>query len=208
MLQNNSNSMETVVETFYVSETINLVHDNDALQRWNEKVEELDLKGQKEVIVIGKSPIPFLWMNQALISTFETLCPTKIKINEYNKTPIPLELLETVSLCNNEKYFDLIEVWYNEKDKDPVIIGYSFDKKYPEGWTANFYANKYLIGRWADVKASLDNLTLRAKELFFLEQTDSIKQSIKNYQRQLEDLEITTNNKFGGAMPLTNGLPF
>lgn len=33
-------------------------------------------------------------------------------------------------------------------------------------------------------------------------------QNIRSYQRQIEDLEQTANNKFGGAMPITDGLPF
>ena len=49
-MENNNQSMNTVVETFYVSETINLIHDNEALSKWNEKVEELKLTGQKEVV--------------------------------------------------------------------------------------------------------------------------------------------------------------
>ena len=62
-MENNNQSMNTVIETFYVSETVNLIHDNDALTKWNEKVEELKLSGQKEVVKEDKSPIPFLWMN-------------------------------------------------------------------------------------------------------------------------------------------------
>ena len=105
--------MATVVETFYVEETTNLIHDNDALTRWNEKVDELGLEGQRSVVKTDKSPIPFLWMNAAIIHTFETLCPTKVDIDKYDKTPIPVELLDVVSLCFKEQYFDRIKVWYN-----------------------------------------------------------------------------------------------
>lgn len=209
-MEHNSPSLATKVETFYIAETIDLVHDNDSLDQWNEKVKELGLEGQKCVVVKDKSPIPFLWMNEALIATFETLCPTKVAIEDYSKTPIPLELLKTVALCKNEQYFDAIQVWYNEKEKDPVIVGYKYDpaKKEHEEWYQMHYAAKYLIGRWADVKASLDQLTERAKVLFISQRKVSLTQQIRDYQRQLEDLEFSAERLFGGAMPLTTGLPF
>lgn len=209
MLENNNSSMATVVETFIVEETSNLIHDNEALAKWNEKVEELQLEGQKEVVAIDKSPIPFLWMNNALIATFSTLCPTKVRIEKYNKTPIPVEILELVSLSNKEQYFDFIEIWFNEIEKDPVCVGYLVDVEYKnrEAYYQSAYSKKYLIGRWADVKASLDTLVERAKKVFIANQTASYKQSIKMYQRQLEDLEEEANRNFGGAMPITS-LPF
>ena len=207
-MENNNQSMNTVVETFYVSETINLIHDNEALTKWNEKVEELKLTGQKEVVKEDKSPIPFLWMNSAIVSTFETLCPTKIDIKKYDKTPIPVELLEVVSLCVKEDYFDCIKVWYNEKQKDPVIVGYVAKKgEKKEDWQFEYYGQKYLIGRWADVKASLDQLIERAKKVFIQSETFDLKREIKDRQRKLEDLEQLAHDKFGNAMPVTD-LPF
>src|SRR5690606_12958674 len=110
-MEHNNESLNTVVETFYIAETVNLIHDNDALSMWQEKVKELGLEGQSEVVVGDKSPIPFLWMNDAIIATFEVLCPTKTPIEKYSKTPIPVELLEVVGLCKKEEYFDKIEVW-------------------------------------------------------------------------------------------------
>lgn len=200
--------MATIVETFFVEETTNLIQDNEALAKWNEKVEELELHGQRTVVKIDKSPIPFLWMNSSIISTFEVLCPTQVDISNYDKTPIPVELLDIVSLCKKDQYFDLIEVWYNEKQKDPVIVGYCYDAKEGQSdWVKKFYAKKYLIGRWADVKASIDQLVERARRLFFNSETVRLKQEIRDRQRNLEDLETAIDTKFGGAMPSTD-LPF
>lgn len=201
--------MATVVETFFVEETINLIHDNDALQKWNDKVAELGLEGQKAVVKEDKSPIPFMWMNSAIISTFNVLCPTKVDIEKYDKTPIPVELLEVVSLCKRENYFVKIKVWYNEKQKDPVIVGYTMptDKDVDSSWSLDYYSQKYLIGRWADVKASLDQLVERAKKIFFQQETIRLKKEVRDRQRELEDLEHKTEEQFGSAMPLTQ-LPF
>ena len=211
MLQNNSTSMATVVETFLVEETINLIHDNDALQKWNERVAELGLTGQSEVLTVkDKSPVPFMWMNSAIIATFETLCPTKVLVEKYNKTPIPLEILDLIAFSKNEGYFYKMEIWYNEKEKDPVCVGYVLNTKENDRndeWYKNHYAAKYLIGRWADVKASLDTLTKRARAIFISNETAHQEQRMRDAKRSIEDVEQTANNKFGGAMPLTD-LPF
>lgn len=210
MTQNNNTSMATQVETFLIEETIELLHDNEALGKWNEKIAELGLEGQQQVLVQkDKSPIPFLWMNSALIATFETLCPTKVDVTQYSKTPIPLEILELVSLSKKEGYFDKIEIWYNDREKDPVCIGFLVQDGYKEkeSWYQNIYSDKYLIGRWADVKASLDTLTQRAKELFKMSAISNYEQQIRDAKRRVEDIDHEVGQKFGNAMPHTD-LPF
>ena len=209
MLQNNNQSMATVVETFLVEETINLIHDGEALQRWNDKIMELGLEGQQEVLVVkDKSPVPFMWMNDAIVATFETLCPTKVLVEKYNKTPIPLEILDLVSLSKKEGYFYKMEIWYNEQEKDPVCVGYceSTESAGKEDWYKTYYAKKYLIGRWADVKASIDALTKRARAMFIANEKSTYEKSIRDAKRYIEDIENTADRKFGGAMPSTPGL--
>ena len=122
-LQNNANEMATVVETYLVEETTDLIYDNDKLNKWNELVAELNLEGQNHIRQTDKSPIPFLSMNAELKATFSTLCPSKISIDKYNLSSIPLEILDLVKLSNNEKYFSEVEIWYDEKQKDPLCVG-------------------------------------------------------------------------------------
>ena len=150
-----------------------------------------------------------MWMNDAIIATFETLCPTKVLVEKYDKTPIPIEILELVSLSKKEGYFYKMEIWYNEQEKDPVCIGYCEDTTRAEKdeWYKKYYAKKYLIGRWADVKASLDSLTNKAKSIFIANGKSAIEQQIRDAKRQLEDIETIADRKFGGAMPFTQ-LPF
>jgi len=199
LLTHNNASMKTEVETFFIEETKELMYDNEKLDQWNSLVDELGLKGQTEIVKTDKSPIPFLWMNQTLVKVFEELCPRKTNIEEYSKTPIPVEALSVASLSKKEGYFDKIEVWYNDTNPDPVVIGYKFDAAHKTGWTAEFYANKYLLARWSDVKSTLAELTDRAKKLFTLRRANELQDSIKQSQRQLEDLEIEANKQFGFA---------
>lgn len=119
----NSSEMATVVETFLIEETQELIYDNDKLARWNKLVNELGLEGQSQIVKDDKSPIPFLHMKQSLVTTMETLCPMKVLVSAYNKTPIPVDIMELIGLSVKEQYFDRIEVWYDDKSPDPCVVG-------------------------------------------------------------------------------------
>lgn len=207
LLKHNSASMKTEVELYIIEETQELIYDNEKLDQWNKMVGELGLQGQTKVVKINKSPIPFLWMNETLKAVFEELCPRKTKVAEYDKTPIPVEALGMVSLSVKEGYFDKIEVWYNDKNPDPAIIGYKFTKG-NGAWEQEYYAERYLLARWSDVKATLAELTERAKKLFILRTSNELRDTIKRGQRALEDVELTANNRFGFAGEGGVDLPF
>ncbi len=123
MLQNNSKEMKTVVETFVMEETVDLTYDQEKLDKWNELVKELNLEGQTKIVSPEKSPIPFMYMNETLVTVAETLCPRKENVREYNATPIPLDIMELVAMSSREQYFTNLEIWYDEKSKDPFAIG-------------------------------------------------------------------------------------
>lgn len=199
--------MKTEVELFLIEETKELIYDNEKLDQWNNLVTELGLQGQTKVVKVEKSPVPFLWMNDTLQKTFTELCPRKVKIAEYDKTPIPVEVLSLVSLSIKEDYFNKIEVWYNDKNPDPAVIGFKYTRGNSE-WERDWHAEKYLLARWSDVKASLSELTDRAKKLFVLRRTNELQTSIKQNQRELEDIELKANAEFGFANEPEVGLPF
>lgn len=206
LLEHNNASMKTEVELFIIVETQELVYDNEKLDQWNGLVAELGLSGQTAVVKPDKSPIPFLWMNKALVKVFEELCPRKTRIEEYNKTPIPVEVLSLVSLSSKEGYFDKVEVWYNDENPDPAIVGYKYTIGSGE-WERNWYADKYLLARWSDVKATLEELTERAKKLFTLRRANELKENIKRAQRELEDIGIEANKAFGFGGDSEDGIP-
>lgn len=188
--------MKTQVETYLIEETVELIYDNEKLDQWNKRVEELGLEGQRTVAVNEKSPIPFMWMNKAVVATFEQLCPRKVAIQAYNKTPIPVEALDLVALSNKEGYFDKIEVWYNDADPDPCIVGYKYGKGNGE-WERVYYAEKYLLARWSDVKAPINQLIDRAKNVFIAKTKNELERSIKRDQRRLEDINLEADRVFG-----------
>lgn len=208
--KSNSGEMATVVEIFVIEETAELIYDGEALEKWNKYVEELGLTGQKTIVKKDKSPIPFMHLKTSLKNVFETLCPTKMDVDKYNVTPIPLEILDVIALSKNEGYFEKIQIWYDNKSPDPVCIGMNYasaeDRK--KGYT--FAMEHYLLGKWADVKRSFSELTKLATQRYIKEQTASHKSSIKYYQSQLDEIETLAFNRFGdnSTSDASDDLPF
>lgn len=197
LLKNNSNEMATVVETFLTEETVQLIYDGEELEKWNRIVEELGLKGQTHIVKKDKSPIPFMHLKTSMCSVFETLCPRKVDVKDYNISPIPVEILDLIALSVKEEYFYKIQIWYDEKSPDPVCVGFKYDTEEHAKAGYEWYAEKYLLGKWGDVKHSFSTLIEMAKKRFLVEQTASYKQQLKHYTRALEDIENEAITKFG-----------
>lgn len=229
-LQNNSNEMATIVETFIIEETANLIYDNEELEKWNNYIEELGLSGQTKIVSKDKSPIPFLHIKDSLKNVMECICPRKVSVEDYDISPIPNEILDLISLSKREKYFNKIQIWYDDKSPDPFCVGIKNDfhlyhysnvpkqakdgcyptkedalleiRKYaPEfestntfGWDANI--TFYLLGKWADVKHSFDELKEIATKRYVSEKGNEYRKTIKEAQRNLDDLEIEAFEKF------------
>lgn len=221
--QNNHESMKTIVETFLTEETIELIYDNEKLEKWNAYVEELGLEGQTKIKKSEKSPVPFMHLKQSYVNICKTLCPAEVDIKSYNITPIPVEILDLVALSVKENYFDKILVWYDDKSPDPFVVGLNHTSYYSHkddgglgtsfptyqqalnhqhenGWfsrkpygVGQIY---YLIGKWADVKRSWEELKEMASKRFMEQRKNEYHKAIRDAKRGLEDLETEAFDKF------------
>jgi len=223
MTQNNHESMKTIVETFLIEETVDLIYNNEQLDKWNQYVEELGLQGQTKIVKKEKSPIPFMHLKQSYVNICKTLCPAEVNIKDYNISPIPVEILDLVALSIKENYFDKILVWYDDKSPDPFVVGMNHTSYYSHkddgglhksfstyeqalqdqnenGWSKRkpygIGAEYYLIGKWADVKHSWSELKEMAIERFTNERSNEYHKAIKEAQRGLEDIRTEAFDKF------------
>lgn len=219
-LQNNSNEMKTAVETFVIEETASLIYDNEQLEKWNNLVKDLGLEGQTKIVKPEKSPIPFMFIKTGMKNVFETLCPRKVEVSKYDVTPIPLEILDLVALSKRESYFKKVEIWYDDKNPDPLCVGMTCNYYgYKNGtWNSSdrveretkqevkdiigdnsVYENDvkyYLLGKWADVKHSFEELKEMATKRYIAEKGNDYRKQIKEAQRGLDDLETEAFEKF------------
>jgi hypothetical protein len=223
MTENNHESMGTVVETFLIEETVDLIHDNKKLEKWNRHVEELGLTGQTQIVKKDKSPIPFMHLKQSYVNICSQLCPREVPVETYNITPIPVEILDLVALSKKDDYFEKIKVWYDDKSPDPFVVGMNYSTFYSLNSNGNLdtsFATKegamnhmkengvegknpyptspifYLLGKWADVKHSWDELKEMAIKRFTAEKGNEYHKRIKEAKRGLEDIEMEAFDKF------------
>lgn len=209
MLKNNSPEMKTVVETFLIEETVALIYDNEQLEKWNKYVEDLGLTGQMAVVKKENIPVPFMHMPAQLTAIAETLCPMKVAVEAYNLTPIPVEILELVALSKKEGYFEKIQIWYDDKARDPFCIGLRYATEEHKASAYSWNLQPYLIGKWADVKHSWEKLRERAVKRWKANEKNELEKRIKDATRALEDLDNTAFTKFSsGAVSGDDNLPF
>jgi hypothetical protein len=202
--------MPTEVEIFFDKELSDITFEISALDEWKELVGELGMTKQLDLTKGKESPVPYPYMNIAMHRVFETLCPEKIDFKNYNKTPIPLEVIKQIAFSVKENHFDSIEIWYDDKSPDPVVVGttceyYGYNKDGNRVQRAtkeelsslipkdsSIYEtdrNQYLIAKWGDVKRSFEELKSIAKERFMEIHASKMQQDIATLTTRLKNLD-------------------
>lgn len=184
--------MKTMVQTFVIEETKELIYDSDKIQEWKEKCEALGLTEQLQLANPDKSPIPFECMNTVSERVYTTLCPAKVNYKKYGRTPIPIEILSLVALSEKEGYFESIEIWYDDKSPDPIAVGRTGLNE----WSGK----KYLIGRWGDALRPFDELRQMAIQIYKRVESSNLKQKIADMSFKLENIDTNTDRYFNAQV--------
>ena len=110
-------------EIYFNKELADISFEVDALDEWKETCKELGLDKQL-LLSNGKgSPIPYPYINEVMRRVYSTLCPRQYKVKEFDKTPIPLEVLKQIKFSTTEQHFQKIEIWADDKKPDPIVVG-------------------------------------------------------------------------------------
>jgi hypothetical protein len=179
-------------EIFLQPELEELVIDADKKTEWETKINQLGLTGQLSLTKNSEngSASPYTFMNEQMKLVFETLCPTKVAVEKYNKSVIPIEVLSHIALCKQEGYFKKLEIWYDNKTPDPVLVGYVSDS----------YSSSiiHLIARWGDEIIPYELLVEKAIKRY----TAAFKLSVAETKNECESLlssaELTIKQLFAG----------
>lgn len=112
-----------MVEIYFNKELSDITFEVDALKEWKQIAENLGLENQLKLCEGVASPVHYPFMNEVMKRVYETLCPRKVDYKEYKVTTIPLEVLKQISFSVNEGNFQKIEIWYDDKSPDPLVVG-------------------------------------------------------------------------------------
>jgi len=202
----------TEVELYFDKELSDITFEVDSIDEWKNICSEIGLENQLSLTKGKDSPIPFPYINESMRRVYTLLCPSIVDFKEYNKTPIPLEVLRQISFCIKENYFNEIQIWHDDKSPDPLVVGYTYqyynNAKDENGKYINYNTkeecladpinnntayktneNKYLIAKWGDVKRSFNELKEIAKERFVEKHAAKMKTDIEALQLKLKRIE-------------------
>jgi len=110
-------------EIYFNQELADVCFEVDALEEWKQTCEELGMESQLLLTKGKDSPIPYPYINQIMFNVYDTICPTHVDYKKYNKTPVPLKILKQIAFSVKEHHFQRIEIWYNDKHPDPIVVG-------------------------------------------------------------------------------------
>lgn len=112
-----------MVELFFNKELSDVAFEVEALDEWKSIAEELGFEAQLSLTKGKESPIPYPFMNEVMNRVYTQLCPAKVEFKTYNKSTIPLEIMKQIAYSVREKHFQKIEIWYDDKTPDPLVVG-------------------------------------------------------------------------------------
>lgn len=113
-----------MVELFFNKELADVAFEVEALDEWKSIAEELGFEAQLSLTKGKESPIPYPFLNEVMDRVYTTLCPCKVEFKTYNKSTIPLEIMKQITFSVRDKHFNKIEIWYDDKTPDPLVVGY------------------------------------------------------------------------------------
>lgn len=149
------------VESFECDETRS--EPIEASQEAMSLIEELGLEGQKSLCNGSKDSldagrIPYRQMYAEELFVYRVLCPNRFALQDYDRSPIPLRVLQIASHAKSLDFFDRIVVWDRASalEKDPVLVGETKDAKY------SWMTNNWILARWGEELETFSVLLGRA----------------------------------------------
>jgi hypothetical protein len=161
-------------------------------------------------------------MNEVMKRVYETLCPMHVEFKTYSKSAIPLEIMKQIAFSVRDKHFQKIEIWYDDKTPDPIVVGehgmyklrekesYRCDK---ETYVTEALANEAmdaaglktthtvvyeLLGRWGDELLDFPSLKKRAIDVFIENEAGELKKDIATKTEKLKLINENAASYFNG----------
>lgn len=162
--------MDTV-KIYREKETESLIVKDSEREEYNMLASELGFTTVSKAIE-NKTPIVYPYLNSAMVKQLRAVCPVKVKAEDYTKSAIPLEILKVFKYCKDNQMFEGFEVWYNDVQPDPLLVGWKYQSDTARERAYSWQVDRYLIGRWGDCALELPDLVALGFEKMKQELTD------------------------------------
>jgi len=171
------------VKIYREPENKGLILNESELKEYSDLVNKLKLTNE----VVDKTPSVYIPINSSMQKLLKALCPAVVKITEYKKSTIPVEVLKVVEYGTENNMFEGYEIWYADKDPDPLLIGWNYnsedDKKNNYTWRNNYS----LLARWGDCAMELDELLKKGFQSLKISLVDSAKEVLSVSESIIKD---------------------
>ena len=182
------------IKIYREKENESLIISDEELKEYNALAFELGLQ-TKEKTEENDCPIVYPVLNDAMQRQLRALCPSSVLFKSYTRSTIPLEILKVVKFIEDNKMFDDLKVWFDEKEIDPIIIGYKWQNEEAKLKGYTWKKDKYLIARWGDCAKEIPELLedgfnrikkeLEEKAIVAQEKCSSILNNLDVYTRKI-----------------------
>lgn len=203
-----------MVKLYFNEELADVTLNQEDAEKYEELMSKLNI-ARTHQDSSSNSIIPYVSVNTSMFNVINTLCPISVSYKDYNVTSIPLDVLKAIDFCVDKKFFQEIEIHYNDENPDPFVIGvnrkwYNNAKNEKGDWKLydtkeeciadeinngaayekSNMTRKYLIAKWGDEHKPFDVLMKEASEKLknsIGSKLRSQKSSIENKLSALDD---------------------
>jgi len=172
------------IKIYREPENESLILNEYELKEYNALALEFGLN-TKDNVDKENCPIVYPILNDAMQRQLRALCPSGVELKKYTRSTIPLEILKVFKFIEENEMFDEVKVWFDEKELDPLVIGYKWQDEEAKEKGYTWRRNKYLIARWGDC----------AKEI-----PELLKDGFNRIKQELEEKAIVAQEKCNSVL--------
>ncbi len=171
------------VKIYREPENESLLLNDDELKEYNNLVKKLQFTNE----VVQTTPSVYIPINSSMDKLLKALCPATVKIKDYKKSTIPIEVLKVVDYAIENEMFDGYEIWYADKNPDPLLIGWKWQTEEAKEKGYSWQVDFSLMARWGDCAMELDELLKKGFASLKTSLIDSTKEVLSVSKSILED---------------------
>jgi len=181
--------MET--KLFLIDEHKETIFEGTEIEKWKSLVDELGLTKQAELIKGNNtSPLPFPAMTEAQREIYHSILDRRESYKSFSNEAIPLSILSLIALCEKEKYFDMIEIWYSRHNPDPLVVGKNYESEDARINKYTWSMIPFLIAQWGPKIKPLSELLPLYNDFKKSELKDEYEKKLNDHERSIEKFKF------------------
>lgn len=189
--------MEMEVKIYREPENQGLILNEEDLESYNALALELGLttlEKQEE----KKVPSVYICLNQAMVRQLHAICPQHVKVEDYRRSTIPLQVLQAYKFCKDNNMYEGFQIWYDDVAPDPMLIGWNYQNEDDRKNKYTWRVDRFLIARWGDCALELPDLLQLGFNKMKQEMLDKAKKTLNQINDIILNPEIYTRDLIAG----------